>query len=346
MSDPAFERLRPYLEQPQGQTLWVADENLLTTRINPSPLLKAITNRYDLAENLKRQDWSALYSDYDFSVHTDASFDRVIYRISKEKPVVHHLINQAFRALKPGGQLLLAGAKTEGIKTYFSKAKALFGEGDCSKTAGDIWFAQLTKTSTDMSALLDDQNYTRIRAVAADEQFEYFSKPGVFGWDKIDKGSAYLIEHLDQFLMTLIEPPRSALDLGCGYGYLSLNLSHLDIPVTATDNNAAAIKACEYNFNRYPIDAQAVADNCAEQIAKKFDLIVCNPPFHAGFSVDGDLTDRFLKAAHDHLESRGIACFVTNLHIPLERKAARWFKQAEVIAANGHFKLIRLSHGN
>ena len=342
MSDCAFSLLAPYLQKPAGKTLWLTDENLLTAQLPAHDQVTVITNRIDLEETLRQQQWRVFYSDYDFSTIEDSSLDRVIYRISKEKPVVHHIINQAHRCLKEEGQLILAGEKNEGIKTYFSKAKKLFGMGDTQKANKDTWLAQLTKLID--GPTLDDKNYPELRETCADEQFSYHSKPGVYGWDKIDKGSAYLIEHLDSFLMTLAEPPKNALDLGCGYGYLSLNLSYLNIPITATDNNAAAVRACQRNFDHYPIDAKVVAANCAHGISDKFDLIVCNPPFHAGFSTDSDLTDRFIKAAYDRLNSRGIACFVTNLHIPIERKAQQYFHQAECIMSNGNFKLVRLSH--
>lgn len=344
MSDTAFNQLVPYLKPQSGRCLWLADENLLSANLAANENITVITNRIDLEQHLFRQGWKVFFSDYDFSIIEDNSLDRVVYRISKEKPVVNHIINQAFRCLKPDGQLILSGDKNEGIKSYFSHAKKLFGSGENSKVDKDIWLAVLTKENEQPSKPLDDKNYPELRVTCSDQNFEYYSKPGVFGWDKIDKGSAYLIENLDSFLMTLIEPPRNALDLGCGYGYLSLNLSRLDIPVTATDNNAAAIRACERNFDRYPINAKVVAASCAEGITEKFDLIICNPPFHAGFSVDGDLTDRFLKATHDRLHHRGIACFVTNIHIPIERKAMQYFHQAECIMSNGNFKLVRISH--
>ena len=345
MNDSAFSLLTRYIQNATEPTLWLADENLLSAQLPPNPSVKTVTNRIDLQNHLQKQGWNAFFSDYDLSFIEDNSLSLVIYRISKEKPVVHHLINEAFRCLKQGGQCILAGEKNEGIKTYFSKGKKLFGDGQGSKVDKDTWLIELVKDNNTGTSL-DAQDYHHIRTVKCDEQFEYQSKPGIFGWDKIDRGSAYLIEHLDNFLMTLPEPPKNALDLGCGYGYLSLNLSHLQIPVTATDNNAAAVIACERNFNRFPINGKVIPANCAQGITDKFDLIVCNPPFHAGFSVDNDLTDRFLKAAHDRLSSRGIACFVTNLHIPLERKALKYFHQAECILANGNFKLIRLSHKN
>ncbi len=344
MSDSAFNLLTPYLRDQKVRSLWLADENLLSASLTANDAVTVITNRIDLEQQLFSQGWKVFFSDYDFSIIENDSLDRVVYRISKEKPVVNHIINEAYRCLKPEGELILAGDKNEGIKSYFSNAKKLFGSGESNKEDKDTWLAILNKTKLESTNQLDDKNYPELRVTCSDSNFEYYSKPGVFGWDKIDKGSAYLIENLDSFLMTLIEPPKNALDLGCGYGYLSLNLSHLDIPVTATDNNAAAIRACERNFDRYPINGKVVAANCAEGITDKFDLIICNPPFHAGFSVDGDLTDRFLKATHDRLHHRGIACFVTNIHIPIERKAMQYFHQAECIMSNGNFKLVRISH--
>lgn len=346
MSDMAFELLRPALTRATGRTVWVADENLLGVHSTPNTAVTAIVNRLDLHLQLQQMGWQARYSDFDLGGFEDSSVDCVIYRVSKEKPVVHHVINEAFRILKPEGILLMAGDKGEGIKTYFDKAGKLFaGQAKTEKATKDTWRGEFIRPAAPGCEWLDDKAYETLRPAVADGQFEYWSKPGVYGWNKIDKGSAYLIEHLDQFLMVMPEPPKQMLDLGCGYGYLSLNASHLDIPVVATDNNAAAIAACERNFARYPINGKVVAADCARGIAQKFDLILCNPPFHAGFEIEGDLTDRFLQAAHDHLSDGGIACFVTNLHIPLERKAARMFRQVEIIASDRHFKLTRLSHG-
>lgn len=346
MADLAFEQLLPYLQKASENTLWIADENLVGTRFRANPSVRVISNRFDLFTALKQQDWNAQFSDFDFSDIADNSLQQVIYRVSKEKPAVHYIINEASRILAPGGRLLLAGDKGEGIKTYIDKAKKLFcGECQAQKVTKDIWLAELTCPSApNTDKLLDDKNYPTLRPEAEDSRYEYWSKPGVYGWNKIDKGSAYLIEHLDAFLMTMPEPPRNMLDLGCGYGYLSLNASRLEIPITATDNNVAAIAACERNFDRYPINGKVITADCAKGISEKFDLILCNPPFHAGFGIEGDLTDRFLQAAHDRLQLTGVACFVTNLHIPLERKARDLFHQVEVIASNNNFKLTRLTH--
>jgi len=343
MSDRAFQLLLPALQSACEKGLWLADENLLDGHMAVNAGFDVICNRWDLQQQLLKQGWRSEFSDFDFSQHPPQSYQRVVYRVSKEKPLVHYLINQAHRILQPGGELWLAGDKGEGIKTYFDKSKKLFGNGDVDKADKNTWLG-IFRRETDQGALLDDQNYVELRETVADQNYAYWSKPGVFGWNKIDKGSAYLIDHLDSFLMMMPDTPKNLLDLGCGYGYLSLNAAHLDVPITATDNNAAALAACQRNFDAYPINGKVVAANCGDEVKEKFDLILCNPPFHAGFGVEGDLTDRFVRSAAQHLNHRGTACFVVNLHIPLERKAAAYFNQVEPVAANSNFKLIRLSH--
>ena len=344
MTDPAFKLLKPELDNASGNAVWVADENLLsqTSRVNPD--VTVISNRYDLHQQLQLVGWQSTYSDFDFGAYPDHSLDKILFRISKEKPVVHHVINQAIRALKPGGILCVAGLKNEGIKTYLDKAKKLFaGQIEMVKADKNTWMGILQSPGQPDTELLDDQDYTRQREVASDDHFSYLSKPGVYGWNKIDKGSQFLISELQQFTNRLLNKPDSILDLGCGYGYLSLNCAAINSRIVATDNNAGAIAMCRENFARQGINGEVIAADCADQITERFPLIVCNPPFHQGFSIDGDLTDRFLKAARNHLQANGIACFVVNLHIPLERKALELFDSIETIAANGSFKLVLLA---
>lgn len=344
MTDTAFNLLLPALKQAKGDSLWIADENLLQAQLPSTAGVQAMTNRLDLHQALNQQGWQSQFSDFDFSTLADQSLDRVIYRVSKEKPVVHHIINQACRVLKTGGVLELAGEKGEGIKSYIDKAKKLFG-GQCHAEKADrnYWHARLTRPTTPGPAL-DDSDYASVRDAVSDEQFSFRSKPGLFGWNKVDKGSQFLIEQLDTLLDG--QQPQRCLDLGCGYGYLSLHLAHYlkaqGCDITATDNNAAAIQCCQQNFEQQHVNGQVIAANCAQGISGPFDLIICNPPFHTGFSVENSLTDRFLAAAATRLSTQGSACFVVNKHIALEKKARHWFKTIDTCADNGHFKLVRL----
>ena len=113
--------------------------------------------------------------------------------------------------------------------------------------------------------------------------------------------------------------------------------------VTATDNNAAALLAAAENLKAVTADYKVIAADAGNNIVERFDAVWCNPPFHQGFSVDGDMSDKFLRATKRLLSSSGRALFVVNTFIPLERSAKKHFRSVEVLANNGSFKLIALA---
>lgn len=343
-TDKAFDLLYSEFKQVNAAALWIVDENISTHIIPPAiPLISAISNRLDITQDLQRQGWNCRFNDYLLETLGGHHFQAIFLRIPKEKAQAHYIINQAQRLLSGGGSLYISGLKQEGIKGFIERAGTLTNipsetwKADKQTWAGKITFDGPSRTP------LDDKSYRSLRQAPSDLHFKFWSKPGIFGWDKIDKGSELLIQHLEM-LVAENKDIDSALDIGCGYGYLSLHTARLlDISITATDNNAAAITACQANFDHYQLQGKALADNCADNINSRYPLVICNPPFHSGFGVENDLTDRFLQSAATHLTKKGIAIFVVNLHIPLERKASRYFTHCETPIITDHFKLVRLS---
>src|SRR6187431_2239700 len=181
--------------------LWCTDENASNTfppALHQEQLL-VLTNRWDVAEQAKARGFATEFNDFDCSGIAHNSLDKIFYRVSKEKPVVHHLLNQAWRCLKPGGQLLLAGYKNEGTKTYIEKIAKLLGSAKNIEKNGPVYSAALSKyTEYDAGQLLDDSDYNQQRLIALDSELKLLSKPGLFGWNKVDVGSALLIEQLKQ----------------------------------------------------------------------------------------------------------------------------------------------------
>lgn len=332
------------------QSLWFSDENVLHQLPDAQawpqkPAL--ITNRWDIAEHAKRLGFSAEFNDVDLSKLADNSIDHIFYRISKEKAVTHHLINQAQRVLKPLGILWVSGQKNEGIKTYIEKASALFGCEKNIQKDGMSYSSQLVKKVNSSALLaeklLNNESYRELRECLSINHKNVLSKPGQFGWNKLDQGSEFLIEQLTQTLAAENHSFEHCLDLGCGYGYLTIASQHLPIKNrTLTDNNAAALITASANCKHLNIAAEVIAGDAGEQLPKHFDLILCNPPFHQGFSVDGDLTDKFLRNAAKQLTANGVAYFVVNQFIALEKKALPYFTQINVIAQNKSFKVIEL----
>ncbi|MFC6979874.1 class I SAM-dependent methyltransferase [Microbulbifer taiwanensis] len=148
----------------------------------------------------------------------------------------------------------------------------------------------------------------------------------------------------EQFATLLPNDGAHVVDLGCGYGYLSAQLAiRGNYYFTATDNNAAALQACERNFRERGLEGVVVPSDAGAELENRIaDLLVCNPPFHQGFQVEGDLTDRFLKQSARLLKTAGYALFVVNEFIPLVRKGRDYFSGVQLLAKDQGFCVYRL----
>ena len=344
MTDPAFLLLTQTLDKPGQQTLLVLDENISATGL---PLLRSlantslITNRFDIRQQCEALGLACRFNDFDFSHFPADSFSQIGFRIAKEKSLTHYLINNAVRLLAETGTLLLSGGKNEGIKTYGKNAAGLFQSELQLCKRGGVYLATLKKTRETSGRLLDSKDYSHLRPAVELDGIAFYSKPGVFGWNKIDQGSLLLAEQLGTFFAEFPTPPKTILDLGCGYGFLSIMANRVcPVEFTATDNNAAAIASCEKNFAEHQIKGSVIPGNCAGGIKEQFDAVLCHPPFHQGFDTDSALTGRFLHAARDHLTANGRALFVANRFVPLEKTGQARFGYSKKIAENNSFKVV------
>lgn len=351
---------------PAHRLLWIADENSAVPHsvLQALPNTCVLTNRFDIYAPLNAISEHINLSDFDLSEYASLGITHIIYSVSKEKAVTHHIINQAYDLLPYQGQLYLCGAKQQGAKTYIDKAAHLFTQSKCNtleklaKGKNASFAATLTKSQHQASGnptYLDDRQYSEYTPIYTLGDTSILSKQGIFGWNKIDVGSALLIQHSRDAIKsrhamrTDANEPANILDLGCGYGYLSLQLYH-DHPALQqahfhlTDNNIVAINCARRNCQAMGIDATLSADNCAsKQRHESFDIILCNPPFHTGFAVDSDLTEQFVKQASCLLKKGGVAFFVVNQFIPLEKVAVRFFSRVTEIAHDSGFKVFQLT---
>lgn len=344
MSHACFNQLLTEIRHGEGRSLLVVDENLPDAPFQSlgdcNPTL--LTNRHDIWQQAESAGLKAYFNDFDVTVFEPGSFQRIGYRVSKEKPVVHHVINCAFQLLAMGGELIITGEKNDGLKTYARKAGDYFQSAPQIKKNGNSYLARIGKTATECGEMLDDKNYTKLRKTLSTGDTTLYSKPGIFGWDKVDRGSAFLVEHLEHFLQHLPDD-ATLLDLGCGYGYIAVSARNYGFKrIVATDNNAAALAACQKNFTALNIAGEVIADDAGANMRERFNIVLCNPPFHQGFSTDGRLTDKFLATTKRLLSRDGKGLFVVNSFVPLPQKAAALFDQVEVIAENRSFKLVKV----
>lgn len=281
-----------------------------------------------------------IFCDFDFSQLPCKQPQQVIFRIAKEKAINLHIIEQALQYLPAQGRLMLIGYKNEGINSLKSQLEK---EADCqiaaSKLGKQLQLLEITSNGP-QQLQLSKEDYTQLQPLQQGE-FNFISKPGLFGWKKVDRGSEILIETLQQ--QAEIQTFRHVLDLGCGYGYLSMQAWQLGFQhIDATDNCAAALIACRANFAALGINGQVLASDCAEQLQQNYDLILCNPPFHQGFDHRQGLTQRFVEQAAAHLRPGGEAYFVTNQFIGIEKLFIKHFTKQQLLVKKEGFKVIHL----
>ena len=109
--------------------------------------------------------------------------------------------------------------------------------------------------------------------------FEFISDNGVFSKDKIDFRSITL---LDTYLKNK-KDIHNFLDVGCGYGFLSIVLAkELNISGVGVDVNLRALDLAKSNASLNQVSVSFKESNIYENIEGKFDLIITNPPIRAG----------------------------------------------------------------
>ncbi len=332
----------------QGPILWIADESLSNEELlaaRPNEHLHVLSNRFDLCEKLRGIGHQVTLCDFDLSQACPPGVAHIVYRVSKERPLVHHCINESFKHLSEGGCLHLIGNKDDGIRTHGRNAEKVFATAEQAKKHGDAYHIQLHKKAADESTAskwLDCKDYAKLRTCTVGD-FHFLSKPGVFGWNKVDRASALLNEYVHKHL-----PKRkdlgSVLDMGCGYGYLLL--ASADLPFSkrfATDNNAAAIDAATASFAKAGLEVSISLDDCGQQLQSQVDWILCNPPFHQGFQTNSTMSVKFIEQMRRLLKPKGKAFVVVNQFIPIERLAQECFANCEIVAQEHGFKLVQLS---
>tara|TARA_B100000575_G_C23099110_1_gene634047 strand:- start:486 stop:1538 length:1053 start_codon:yes stop_codon:yes gene_type:complete len=330
-----------------GKSLLLADENWFDfdwgkIPNNKKKCLLLLTNRFDIYRTLIKEDFKVIFNDFNFSSFETNHFKNIFFRISKEKLINLHVIQESKRLLENDGKLFLTGKKIEGIKSLSSKANLILSGPMSFTKNGSTYLSETIKVAKSNIIHLQS-SYHDLQSIEGDSN-NLSTKAGIFGWNKVDEGSRFLIDTVPIYLSHFNQPPETLLDLGCGYGYLSVCASRFNFKrIIATDNNAGALIATERNLARLKIEYEVIGDDSGESIKENFDSIWSNPPFHSGFSLSTTVLNKFLKSSKNLLKPSGKCLFVVNKFIPIEKLASNYFKTIEILNKNNSFKVVLLS---
>jgi 16S rRNA (guanine1207-N2)-methyltransferase len=129
--------------------------------------------------------------------------------------------------------------------------------------------------------------------------FRFRTDRGVFSYGRLDPGTRLLIEAME------IGPEDTVLDYGCGYGAIGIVAATLAGRgfVHLVDPNARAVALARANLRLNGIrNARARrGDDLGAVGSVRFDVILTNPPLHAGWPV----VEAMMDQAREHLASGG-----------------------------------------
>src|SRR5207248_5379809 len=117
-----------------------------------------------------------------------------------------------------------------------------------------------------------------------DRSLAFVSRPGVFGYGRMDDGARALTDAMH------VEPSDRILDLGCGLGAVGILAARRGGPeakVTLVDSNLRAVALAELNARENGLKGfQASAAIRLEGLPERlFDLALANPPYYAQHGV-------------------------------------------------------------
>ena len=136
-----------------------------------------------------------------------------------------------------------------------------------------------------------------------DNNFIFNSDNGVFSKGHIDLGTNTLLS----YVVNLDLNNCSCLDLGCGYGVISIILKRIfpNINILGVDINRRAIDLANFNANINGHNLNFIVNDGLNSL-NKFDYIISNPPIRAGKKI----IYSWFETAIDHLNDNGSLIFV------------------------------------
>ncbi|GAB2893533.1 class I SAM-dependent methyltransferase [Neomicrococcus lactis] len=169
-----------------------------------------------------------------------------------------------------------------------------------------------------------------------------------FGGTNIDPGTRFFLETLPRKFSERASITNSIVDLGCGNGtissYVPLKFKEFVGTMIATDSSRDAVAATAETAKRNGVDSRVdvIRDDAMSTFAPASqDLILLNPPFHVGNTVDPQIALKLFRASARVLTQGGELWCVWNSHLQYKRELNRIVGPTTEVARNRKFTVTR-----
>lgn len=240
-----------------------------------------------------------------------------------------YVIAQALRAVRVGGALNVFAPKDKG-GSRLRKALERFGCDVFEDARRHHRFCQVERPQAvqGLEAALSAGAPRRL------DDTGLWTQPGVFSWDRLDRGTELL-------LRTLPDLKGRGADLGAGIGLLALKVLAEEgvSELTLVELDRRAVRAAEHNLDDPRIKVVWGDVRQMEGQLTGLDFVVMNPPFHDGGQEDRALGQAFIRTAAGMLRKGGVCWLTANRHLPYEAVLEENFRRVDLRAEDGGYKI-------
>jgi 16S rRNA (guanine1207-N2)-methyltransferase len=251
----------------------------------------------------------------------EGPYDAAFVRLQRQRE--RHLgdLARALAALRPGGTLAVCGPNAMGGARLVDDLRAMGVEGSASSKRKCRLVVATRPPALDLATWIALDAPRHVAAIAA------ASAPGIFAWDRVDPGSALLLDLLPELTGKIA-------DLGAGWGALARALPG---NVDAYEADARAVELLRVNAP----SANAIWHDVTTGLTGgPYDAIVSNLPFHDPRGENRALAEKFARVAKAALAPGGRFYAVANVHLPYEKTLGAIFGRVERLGERDGYKVF------
>jgi 16S rRNA (guanine1207-N2)-methyltransferase len=272
------------------------------------------------------------------------TFDQVLAHLPKGRATWQQTILDAAQLLRVDGTFYLAGANQSGIKSAAKYLNQVFGNTSVLGYRGGCRVLCAVKAAappaTTPGAADDYYAWRTIEAKIGDETLTYATKPGLFAWKGLDRGTRLLLKVLQTHPL---RPDDRVWDLGCGGGPLTVLVARQahEGRVVATDVDWRAEQATMRTVVHNKLqNVEVWLGDCAEALGPHiFDAVVTNPPFHQARATTYAIAEQIIAEAARRLDPGGRLYLVANSFLQYKPMIVAAFGDAQLLADAHGFKI-------
>ena len=272
------------------------------------------------------------------------TFGTVAMLLPKGREFTRRWLLEAFLALQTRGRLWLAGPTREGVKSAIADARTLFGNAETVGYRGRERVAVAVKIGREPNvegwareAGISPGTWHEFEASLRGLHLRFRTLPNIFSHDRVDAGTTLLIQSME------IPHHAKVLDIGCGYGIIGIvasrmGASHVDL----IDSDLYSISAARENviINR-ALNAEAFPSDLFNAVSdRKYDIILSNPPFHAGKATDFSMISTMIADARQILEPGGRLIVVSNKFLGYSRLLGASFEKVTCLHETPNYVVL------